>query len=268
MPKLLRIVEYTVLDIIRQKSFYVLLGVGVGFVLLLRSCYSGNYSFNGKTVDAVTVAWNASIIAFHVVAAGALLIAAMLSMGLFSRDREDGTLHYMLSKPVARSAYALGRVLGVWLVSFCFMFVLHLAIFVITLISAGGTMPGYLVASCLCSINVLFAVLLVCSLSLVAPDFAAAVIGIGILVVSYVADTLFNVAQSKFGQALLANGSFHVPPWEMVWPKICSFQTFAVSFIDNSAFRSIGPVHPALLMAVWICIAAGALLLVFEKREL
>jgi indole-3-glycerol phosphate synthase len=58
--------------------------VSIGFVMLLRSCYSGNYVVNGKAVDGLTVAWHASIVAFHVVAAGVLLIAAALPAGALS----------------------------------------------------------------------------------------------------------------------------------------------------------------------------------------
>jgi ABC-type transport system involved in multi-copper enzyme maturation permease subunit len=141
MRKFFHIVSYTVSDLLHQKSFFIMLGVCIGFVLLLRGCYKGNYVVNGQAVDGITVAWHASIIAFHVVSTGVLLIAAILSMNLFRRDREDGTAEYVLSKPVHRTTYVFGRVAGVWLVSFAFMFILHLTIFLITLVSAGTFSP-------------------------------------------------------------------------------------------------------------------------------
>jgi len=262
------IVKYTVFDIVHQKSFFVLLAVSIGFVMLLRGCYSGNYVVNGKALDGVTVAWHASIIAFHVVAGGVLLIASVLSMGLFRRDSDDGTASYMLSKPISRAVYAMGRVTGVWAVSFAFMFVLHLAIFIITLISAGGTMPGYLVASCACSINVLFMVLFVSVVSLYVPDFAAAIIGVGVVGISYIADSIYHVAQSKLGQAMLANHPIRVPAWETVWPKVGSLQNWAVSFVDSSVFVPLGFIHPAVIMAAWVCLAAAVLLVAWRYKEL
>jgi ABC-type transport system involved in multi-copper enzyme maturation permease subunit len=268
MRNFLYIVKYTVVDIINQKSFFVLLAVSIGFLLLLRGCYSGNYVVNGKSLDSVTVAWHASIIAFHIVAGGVLLIAAILSMNLLSRDRDDGTVQYMLSKPLARITYVAGRAVGIWLVSFAFMFVLHLTIFVITLISAGGAMPGYLAASCLCSVNVLFMVLLVCTMSLFMPDFAAAMVGIGVVAVSFVADSLFHAAQSRLGQALLANHPAGIPGWEMVWPKVCSMQYCAVSLIKGDVFRPLGSVHPVLVMAGYVCLAAAGLAFAFQRKEI
>jgi ABC-type transport system involved in multi-copper enzyme maturation permease subunit len=268
MRSLFHIVKYTVVDIIHQKSFVVLLIVSVGFVMLLRSCYSGNYVVNGKVVDGLTVAWHASIVAFHVVAAGVLLIAAVLSMNLFRRDREDGTAQYMLSKPLSRITYVSGRVTGVWLVSFTFMFALHLTIFIITLVSAGGTMPGYLMASCVCSVNVLFMVLLVCLLSLYMPDFAAALAALGVAAISYAVDSFFHAAQTRLVQAMMQNHPVTVPPWAMAWPKVCSLQDFAVALINGKVFQPIGPVHPLVVMTIYLCVAAAFLLLAFQRKEI
>jgi|WetSurMetagenome_2_1015567.scaffolds.fasta_scaffold00048_54 hypothetical protein len=268
MRNFIHIVKYTLLDIVHQKSFFVLLAVSIGFVMLLRSCYSGSYMVNGQAVDGLTVAWHASIVAFHVVAAGVLLVAVILSMNLFRRDREDGTAQYMLSKPLSRVTYVAGRVMGVWLVSSTFMFCLHLTIFVITLVSAGGTMPGYLTASCVCSVNVLFVVLLVCLLSLYMPDFAAALAGLGVASVSYAVDSVFHAAQTKLVQTMLQNHPVSAPPWALAWPKLCSLQDFAVSLINGKPFHSLGPVHPALVMAFYVCVAAAGLFLAFNRREI
>jgi ABC-type transport system involved in multi-copper enzyme maturation permease subunit len=270
MRKFLHIVKYTVYDLLHQKSFFVLLGVCIAFVLLLRGCYKGNYvdMQSGHALDSVKVAWYASIVAFHVVCAGVLLIAAILSMNLFGRDRENGTALYMLAAPVSRTAYAAGRALGVWLVSFGFMFVLHLAIFVITYLSAGGTMPGYLTASVVCSVNVLFVTLLVCLLSLFMPDFAAAFVGIGIVAISYVSDIFYSIMQSGVVQSAVGAAAARVSVWRMAWPKVSSLQSYAISLVDKSPFHGIGPVHPLVNMALYVCCIAVLLVFAFRKREL
>ncbi|HUI94065.1 MAG TPA: ABC transporter permease [Chitinivibrionales bacterium] len=270
MRKLLHIVKYTVVDLLHQKSFFILLGVSIAFVLLLRGCYKGNYvdASSGHAIDSVKVAWYASIFAFHVVCAGVLLIAVILSMGLFSRDRENGTTLYMLSAPVSRTVYAAGRVVGVWIVSFGFMFVLHLTIFIITFLNAGGTMPGYLAASLVCSVNVLFVTLLVCLLSLFMPDFAAAIVGIGIVGISYVSDLFYVIMQSSVVQSAVGTAAGKVSVWRMAWPKISSLQSYAISLVDNSPFHSIGPVHPLINMTLYSCLISFFLVLAFRKREL
>jgi ABC-type transport system involved in multi-copper enzyme maturation permease subunit len=267
MRKLFHIVSYTVSDLLHQKSFYIMLAVCIGFVLLLRGCYKGNYVVNGQAVNGVTVAWHASIIAFHVVAAGVLLIAAILSMNLFRRDREDGTAEYVLSKPVHRNTYVFGRVFGVWLVSFGFMFILHLTIFLITLFSAGGTMPGYLVASAVCSANVLFMVLLVCLFSFFMPDFAAAFVGICVVGISYISDIVFQIMQNALVQSALGTTHTGVSVWRRAWPKVSSLQYYAVSLVDKSPFHGMGPVHPLVNILAYACLTAVLIAVVFKKRE-
>ena len=269
MRNFFHIVKYTVYDLLHQKSFFVLLGISIAFVLLLRGCYKGNYTdlTSGHAVDGVKVAWYASIAAFHVVCAGVLLIAAILSMNLFGRDRENGTTLYMLAAPVSRTAYAAGRTVGVWLVSFGFMFVLHLTIFIITYLSAGGTLPGYLTASVVCSVNVLFMTLLVSLFSLVMPDFAAAFVGTGIVGISYISDIFFQIMQNSTVQSALGTTAARVSVWRITWPKISSLQSYAISLVDKSPFHSIGPIHPLINVALYVCLTSLMLILLFRKRE-
>ena len=66
MINLIKIALFTIKDQMRQKSFYLLLAVAVLFILLIRSCYHGDYSVNGQKVDNISVAWHASLLVFHV----------------------------------------------------------------------------------------------------------------------------------------------------------------------------------------------------------
>jgi ABC-type transport system involved in multi-copper enzyme maturation permease subunit len=202
------------------------------------------------------------------VSAGVLLIATVLSMGLLRRDREDGTIEYLLCGPVQRLAYILGRVAGLWVVSFGFMFVLHLTIFILTLLMAGGTMPGYLAASLVCSVNVLFMVLLVCLLSLFLPDFAAALAAIGVAGISYISDSLYSAMQNAMVQSVVGNATTTVSGWRVAWPKIASLQYYGGSLIDKGDFHMMGPLNPAFVMTLYCCALAAGLIFAFEKQEL
>jgi hypothetical protein len=59
MRNFLHVLRFTVADILHQKSFFILLALCIGFVLLLRGCYKGSYVVNGHAVDTVAVAWHA-----------------------------------------------------------------------------------------------------------------------------------------------------------------------------------------------------------------
>jgi ABC-type transport system involved in multi-copper enzyme maturation permease subunit len=269
MKKLLTITKFGILDILQHKSFYAILIISAVFVLMLRGCYKGNYIVNGQKVDNITVAWHASKIAFGIIASGALLIAAMLAMGILRRERDDGTAAYILSKPVARDQYAAGKVLSAWLVSGAFMFILHLIIFFISWASAGGFMPGYLSASLVCSINLLFMVLLVLLLSTFIADVPAVLIALGIVGVSYVSDGMHQVmSNAMVKQALQSEVAGKTALWRMLWPKISDLQAWASSLIGNGDFRQMGPAHPAVNVAIYIVILAVLLTLKFRKNEM
>ena len=257
-----KIFTYTLVDLVHHKSFYVMLFISICFVLLLKGCYKGDYTVNGQHVSGNAVAWNASIIAFHIISAGSLLIALLLSLGVFKRDKDDGSAAYMLSKPISRLEYVCGKIGGIWAVSFLFMFVIHVTIVIITYINTGGIMPGYLWASLMCSLNVFFMVALVSLLSLILPDFAAAFVSVGIVAIGYISDIIYKVAQSDLLKAALGTMQNHVSWWRIAWPKVCALQLSAESLIDQSNYPFMGAVHPA----VNVCIYCGIVLTIFIAR--
>lgn len=242
MKNLLRITQITVKDLMRQKSFYVLLAVGVFFVMLLRSCYHGTYTVNGRTLDQSAVAFRAALIAFHVVAVGMFLMAAMLCMGLFSRDREDGALVMFLSRAVDRWQYMGGRIIGAWILLSVFMFILHLVIALIGLAHTGTLTAGYLIASLLCSFNLLFAVVLTCTLSLFLPNVMAALFTLIVIGISFVSDGVYQLMQSGLVQQMISVQN-QTSPWRLLFPKIYMLQDLAATWITNRAFQTISPAY-------------------------
>ncbi len=269
MRNLIKIALYTLLDQMRLKSFYVLLGVSILFVLHIRTCYGGRYIVQGQQVDRVTVAWHASKIAFHVICCGMFLLTALLAMRVFTRDRNDGSLVLFLSRPVDRWQYVFGRVGGIWILSSLFMFVLHCTIFLIAMSKTGGVIPGYLLASTVCFINLLFTTLLVCLLSLYMPDFIAALATVGIVAVGFISDGMHLLMQNKMIQDAFS-GKIHPDPawWRIIYPKVSLVQRYAVSLIDKSEFHGMGPVHPVLNVIFFSVIIAGILYVVFNRREI
>jgi len=270
MHNLLTLSLYTIRDQTRHKSFYVLLGISIFFVLLIRSCYGGNYTVQGRQVDTVTVAWHASKIAFQLIGGGMLFLVTMLTMGTFSRDRQDGSLVMFLSRAVTRWQYVFGRVLGTWILSTVFMFILHCTIFLTAWSKTGGMIPGYLTASLVCSINLLFTILVVSLLSLFLPDFIAAAATIIIVVVGFISDGIYQVMQNAMVQQAMQQNDMVVETswWRLMYPKMALLQQYAVSIIDKSEFQGMGPVHPFLNVLIYSLVAAGILIWSFNRREI
>jgi ABC-type transport system involved in multi-copper enzyme maturation permease subunit len=266
LPSIIRIAKYTFIDEVRQKSFVIMFATCAIFVFLIRSCYQGNYTVNGQLLDAGTVARAVSKVTFHIIGAGVILIAALLSMRVFRRDRDDGMQSCILSKPIARRQYVMGKIIGLWALSVLFMFILHSIVFLITSINLKVVMPEYLIASLLCSFNLLFVVIAVLLLSLMMPDIVAFLCIMGIGVVGLVADGISAISHSQMAQAIMQQPGAHPQSnltwWKVIyylWPKLSGTQQLASSLISSEAFHGFWSIYP-LINVLLYCLILGALL--------
>jgi ABC-type transport system involved in multi-copper enzyme maturation permease subunit len=275
LSPILKITKYTLADEVRHKSFAVMFLICAGFVLLIRSCYTGSFIVNGQQLDAAAIALYVSKASFHVIAVGAALIAALLSMRILRRDRDEGMQSCVLAKPIARWQYVAGKVLGVWALSALFMFALHFMIFVIAFLSTGAVIPEYLTASLLCSLTVLFVVLAALLLSLLLPEAMVFLCILGVGTISFFGDGIYAVSQSQAAQAMMQHSGGAAPSgltwWKVVyfvWPKLFALQQWAASFIGDVAFHGFGPVPPLVNVLVY-CVILGVLLyLRFEAEDI
>jgi len=266
LPPITRIAKYTIIDEVRQKSFVIMFVICAVFVFLIRGCYRGNYMINGQLLDAETVVRMVSKVTFHVIAAGVMFIAALLSMRVFRRDRDDGMQSCILSKPIARWQYVTGKIIGMWALSILFMFILHSIVFLITSINLKVVMPEYLIALLLCSLNLLFVVVAVFLLSLLMPDIVAFLCVVGIGVVGFVADGISAISHSQMVQAMMHQQGAHSQSdltwWKIIyylWPKLSGTQHLASALIGSEAFHGIWSIYPLINVPLY-CLILGALL--------
>jgi ABC-type transport system involved in multi-copper enzyme maturation permease subunit len=277
MPKalfpIIRIAKYTLTDEVRQKSFVIMFVICAIFIFLIRSCYQGNYMVNGQVLDAGTIIRVVSKVTFHVIAAGVMLVTALLSMRIFRRDRDDGMQSCILSKPIARWQYVAGKILGLWALSIIFMFILHSIVFIITSINLKVVMPEYLLASLLCSFNLLFVVVAVLLLSLLMPDIVAFLCVMGIGIVGFVADGMFAISHSQMAQAMLQQpgSQSDLTWWKVVyylWPKLSGTQQFASSFIGSEGLHEFGSMYPLINVLIYGLILGTLLFRRFRNEDI
>ena len=266
LPHIIRIAKYTLADEVRQKSFVIMFVICAIFVFLVRGCYQGNYMVNGQSLDPGTVVRVVSNTTFHIISAGVMLIAALLSMRVFRRDRDDGMQSCILSKPIARWQYVMGKIIGMWALSVLFMFILHSIVFIITSINLKVVMPEYLIGSLLCSFNLLFVVLAVLLLSLLMPDIVAFLCVMGIGVVGFVADGISAISHSQMAQAMMQQPGAHPQLewtwWKVVyylWPKLSGAQQLASSVMGSETSHGFWSIYP-LINVLLYCLILGALL--------
>jgi len=94
------IAKYAFADEVRQKSLIVLFVLSTLSVLLLRQCYRGDYMVNGQALSADAIALTLSKVAFHVIAAGVMFIAALLTMRVYKRDRDEECCRAFCQSPL------------------------------------------------------------------------------------------------------------------------------------------------------------------------
>ncbi|NVN98647.1 MAG: ABC transporter permease subunit [Geobacteraceae bacterium] len=266
LPPIIKITKYTLVDEMQQRSFVVMFVICAICVFLLRGCFQGNYMVNGQSLDPGTIVRTLSKATFHVIATCVMVIAALFSMRIFRRDRSEGMQSAVLSKPIARWQYVMGKILGLWILSTLFMFILHGIVFLITSINLMVFMPGYLVASLVCSLNLLFVVNAVLLLSLLMPDIVAFLTVLGVGIVGFVADGIAAASQSQIAQAMLQHSNGHpesgITFWKVVyvlWPKLLGVQQLAASLIESESTYGFGTIYPLINVLVY-CLILGALL--------
>ena len=263
------IFKFTLHDLLRRKSVYLLLGISILFVFVFRGCYDGHYTVNGRQMNSDAIAWLVSRIVFHTISAGIYFMAALVAMKLFSKDRTDGTLVMAMSRPVFRWQYVAGRITGTWFFCFMFMFILHAIILVMVWQKTGAIIFGYLGASLVCSINLLFVIICVCLLTLYLPDFIGALLTLGLIGVGVVSDGGYHLLH---GDVI---GSFFSPVadsspsmWRIFYPKFFMVQLNADSIISNGQFKLMGPVHPIVNVLFFLLLIATALVMTFNRKEI
>ncbi|MBT8339007.1 MAG: ABC transporter permease [Desulfatitalea sp.] len=245
----------------------MLLVVAILFLLLLRNCYHGSYIVNNQPVDQMALGFHASLIAFHVVAAGMFLMTTLLAMGIFSRDREDGSMVLFLARAVDRWQYLLGRIAGTWVLSTLFMFLLHLTIALIGLANTGSMTGGYLTASLMCSVNLLFAIVLTCTCSLFLPNVMAALFSLIIIGVSFVSDGAYQLMHGEALRQVIA-GANHTAPWRILYPKVYMLQDLASTSISGRPFEGMTPAYACLNVLFFTAALAAVALWRFHQREI
>ncbi len=269
LKKVRTIIGATVADEMHHKSVYVLGGLAVLFIFMLRGCFDNDVTLNGQRLDGATIGWHASLIAFHLIAAAGIVVGILLGMRTMTRDAESGTMVAILARPVRRIDYLIGKVVGVWLLAYGCTFVLHLTVYLIMLFKTGGRITLFIPCSLIVSLNVLFAVTAVLLLSRVVPDIVAALIGGAIWIVGYLSDAAYVAAQNESVRSILRQmpyGDQSVALWRIFWPKMTALQFYAASLIKDVPWHSPGPVHPAVNMAAF-CVLAFLLLWIRFSRE-
>jgi ABC-type transport system involved in multi-copper enzyme maturation permease subunit len=259
-----KIAKYVFVDEIRQKSFIAIFAACVVGLFLSRGCYRGDFVVNGQPLVPSIVVTMVSGAAFHIISVVMMLLAALLAVRLLKHDRDGGVQSSVLSKPITRRQYLLGKAGGLWSLLFVFMIVLHIIVFLVAALSGKVLMAGYLVAALFSSLNLLFAILVVLLLSLLMSETAALLCFIAIGVLGFFFD-----GTGALGGQITTVGDISL--WTVLsyaWPKLSGMERFASSFISGSGLHGFRSVYPLLNILAYCLVSALLLAWRFEREEI
>ena len=265
------IIRATLTDELHRKSVYVFTGLAILFVLMLRGCFDNEVVMNGQRLDGITIGWHASLVAFQLIAGVGVFVAILIGMRVLQRDRSNGTTVALLSKPVSRLEYVIAKVIGVWLLAYGITFVLHLTVYVIMLLKTGGSIPFFIPASLIISLNILCIVILVMLLSTILPDILAALCCGIIWIVGYASDSWYVASRNTMIKAVLEQMQRPEQPvalWRILWLKITAVQYDAVGIIKETGSVFPGSWHPLLNVTVYAVVALLLLCFRFSREEI
>jgi hypothetical protein len=165
----------------------------------------------------------------------------------------------------------MGKVAGLWALSVVFMLVLHAVVFLIAVVSTKVVMPGYIVASLLCSFNLLFVIVAVLLLSLLMPETAAFLCILGIAVVGLVIDGVNALGASPIVRTMAGLSQTDLTSGRIlyyIWPKLSGMQGFASSFISNEGFQGLRSAYPLFNILAYCLMLVVLLLRRFGREEI
>jgi len=272
---ILKIGRYTITDHVRQKSFIVMFLVGSAFVFFTRSCYHGDYLVNGRILGHGAVAGIFAKMSFHSIALAMMVLAALLAMRAFRYDRDHGMQACIMAKPITRTQYVLGKILGIWTLVLACMFVLHGIVFCLMALRVKVFMPAFLASSVLCSLNLLAVIVGVLLLSLFLPDFIAFMAAMAATLPSYVSHGVHALNQSRMLESIVRPQGASEPSDVTVssvmyylWPKLSELQIAAASLIDPGGSCGWGEIYPFLNVLAYGLVLTALLLWLFRGAEI
>lgn len=265
MREILAISANTIREGLRNKMFYILLGIAFVFVLVGRGCMSGSMNIQNRELSPEQMVSFGTIIGFFIITFWGLTLAGLLSMGAILTDIETGVITTFISKPISRFEYLMGKFIGIVAVVLLNVAILALGFSILAYLRAGIFPLHLFLALGVFVVNLLMLISFILLVSLVSARIIAMIFGIlaylfsvGIAIPVYI-DALRDKMVGSSMSPVLEIIYFAFPQWG-------SAHIYAASLIyaPLSQRMSYLPVAHSLLYTVLIWLL---MLFVFGKKE-
>ncbi len=229
------VTKYTFVEIYKSKILINI--VMLGFFLLLVSFVATEFTFGAP--QKVAIDFGLGILSIAAVA-----IAIFMGVSLVSKEIENRTVYMILSRPISRGAFLVGRILG--MSGILFLNILILGVMSISFyLYLGGEFSSMIIWSLLFSfLEAQIVLLVVIIFSLMTNTVMSVIYTILIYVVGHaISDTLASsfVKHSLITQKLLKAYSFIFPNFSKINVKdyIIYNQTIDSSYLWNAFFYGV-----------------------------
>jgi ABC-type transport system involved in multi-copper enzyme maturation permease subunit len=126
-------------EIYRKKIFYFIGILTIIYLILLTIIFkfmNKNMHQNNGMIDLiVNLSSTISIVGFYFSSMLVAFLTIMLSIGMVSSEIESGTILTILTKPIKRGEYILGKYLGIAVLTILYSTILYIAVIVISAVS-------------------------------------------------------------------------------------------------------------------------------------
>jgi len=119
----------------------------------------------------------------------------------------------------------------------------------------------------LCAANLLFAIVLTCTLSLFFSNVVAALFTLIIIGIGFVSDGAYQIMQSETVRQMMS-GEVQTSLWRIVFPKVYMLQDFASTWITNRAFEAMSPLYVFANVLFFTVVLAAVALWRFYRTEI
>lgn len=266
MRQILAIAGNTVKEGLRNKMFYILLGIALLFILIGRGCMSGSMNIQNRELSPDQMVSFGTTVGFFIITFWGLTLAGLLSMGAIVSDVETGVITTFISKPISRLDYLLGKFIGILGVVLLNVAVLGLGFSILAFLKA-GMFPFALFASLgVFALNIALLISFIFLISLVTSRIIAMVFGI----LAYVFSTVFDIFIyfDALREKLVSTASaqwitkilyFAFPQWGSTW-------FYSASFVNDFFSQSMS-FWPVAHTVLYLCLTWTLMVLVFSRKE-
>ncbi|RLC41219.1 MAG: hypothetical protein DRH51_03650 [Candidatus Coatesbacteria bacterium] len=115
----------------RRKTFYLVLGLGVLFVLISGCFYSENITINQRLIQGENLIKVVRSITLYLSIFWGMILGILIGISTATGEVENRHIELVLSKPITRTEYILARLLTAFIISFSITLVMSIISWVI-----------------------------------------------------------------------------------------------------------------------------------------